>query len=297
MFIRQDKGYQGHDAHWQAGGVDFPALCKELPDRLQQAFLAPINESMFGPPERDKSDLRTQGVVLIEGLFSDRLALVLAIKPEQNLLIGLYPWIERGTEVSAAITAVHEWEHGLQARVDATVRVGGFGLDVTFFDPLYANYRAWYSPKRRYRVALAGMAYGIGSAPEQTFDLDIARLRPGLARAGIDVLDQMPDKAPVTTRGMGLLLPLESGEADDWLFRGTIQRLQQQAFFGQPAWIAWVRVVPPAKGGDAAEVLDLPVLFVESVLGGDRLPEVGDDVHGSLWLQGWLWMPEWEQAG
>ncbi|HEY9112555.1 MAG TPA: hypothetical protein VIM92_12385, partial [Rhodanobacteraceae bacterium] len=58
---------------------------------------------------------------------------------------------------------------------------------------------------------------------------------------------------------------------------------------GQDGWLVTVCVMRYLDESDRE--LDLRVLVTPRVWKESRPPRVGEDVHGTLWLQGYLWSP------
>ena len=287
MQIQEGIRDPGNAGHWRALGLDFEGAFEVLNVRLSRAFEPPSTLSRLGIPSRlDPS--HPVGGLLVGGVYRDRTAVVTRVEAEGLVVVGFYPWLEQGAQVRASLTRVAEFDHGLMAHIDANVELSnGIVLPVTFFDPAYARDWPHYLAldDAPLSLLLSGLAYTIEVVKPVTLPLNLGPLREALAKAGVTDLDALPDASMVSTEQMRVFLPAEVGNADDWGFQGQLVAIEEHVVCGQEAWQAKVQVV----GSDGAG-LQLPVLFTRAALRG-RLPEVGDDVGGVLWLQGWLCGP------
>lgn len=287
MQIQEGGRDPGHADHWRALGLDFDQAVEALNARLNEAFEPPSTLSRLGIPSLTLP-AHPAGRLLVGGTYHDRTATVIAADSEGLVVVGFYPWLEQGAQVRASLTRVAEFDHGLMARIDADVELSeSVIIPVTFFDPMYARDWPHYAALDDVRLSLllSGLAYNIEVVEPMNFPLDLGMLREALTKAGINELDVLPDTNLVNTQGMSMFLPAGDAKNDDWSFQGQLVAIEEHVVCGQEAWQAKVQVV----GSDGAG-LQLPVLFTRAALRG-RLPEVGDDVGGVLWLQGWLWGP------
>jgi len=277
----------GNADHWRALGLDFDEALEVLNARLNEAFAPPSTLSRMGIPSRPLPS-HPAGELLVGGTYHDRTAVVMRADAEELMVVGFYPFLEQGGQVRARLMRVAEFDHGLMARVEVNVELSeDVAIPVTFFDPMYARDWPHYLAldDAPLSLLLSGLAYTIEVVEPATLPLDLGPLREALAKAGVTDLDALPDASTVSTQGMSVFLPADGGNADDWGFQGRLVAIEEHVVCGREAWQAKVRVA----GSDGAE-LWLPVLFTRAALRG-RLPEVGEDVGGVLWLQGWLWGP------
>jgi len=277
----------GNADHWRALGLDFDEALEVLNARLNEAFAPPSTLSRMGVPSRSIPS-HPAGGLLVGGEYHDRTAVVTRTDAEGLMVVGFYPFLEQGGQVRARLMRVAEFDHGLMARVEVNVELSeDVVIPVTFFDPMYARDWPHYAAldDAPLSLLLSGLAYTIEVVEPATLPLDLGPLREALAKAGVTDLDALPDASTVSTQGMSVFLPAGGSNEDDWSFQGQVTAIEARVVCGQEAWLAKVRVA----GTDGAE-LRLPVLFTRAALRG-RLPEVGEDVGGVLWLQGWLWGP------
>lgn len=277
----------GNADHWRALGLDVDQALEVLNARLNEAFEPPSTLSRLGIPSRVEPS-HPVGWLLVGGIYRDRTAVVTRADDQGLMVVGFYPFLEQGGQVRARLTRVAEFDHGLMAYIDAEVELSeDVVIPVTFFDPQYARDWPHYLALDDAPISLllSGLAYTIEVVEPVTLPLNLGPLREALAKAGVNDLDALLDASTVSTQGMRVFLPADGGNADDWCFQGQVVAIEERVVCDQEAWQAKVQVA----GSDGAE-LRLPLLFTRASLRG-RLPEVGDEVGGVLWLQGWLWGP------
>jgi hypothetical protein len=91
---------------------------------------------------------------------------------------------------------------------------------------------------------------------------------------------------------MAVFFDMPGCERDDYEFRGPVKSVKAAPeVLRQQGWIARVTVIRCGER-DA----DLDILITRRAWKGDEPPEAGQDIEGTLWLQGRLWSSqEWER--
>jgi hypothetical protein len=197
-------------------------------------------------------------------------------------LVTVFPFFSMGSRHTATLEQVVVRKNGCEANIAALL--GEASID--FYDTAYLINRAWYKAGREYEFILTGIAYTARPASSERFTI---RQDPEVAawiarrerERGHEVL---PDLEPVfSMKGMAALLPMEEGNRDEYTFRGPIQSIQEiDDILGWRAWLIEVTVLR------FSEDVNFKILVTRSAWQGDEPPEVGTDVEGSLWLQGYM---------
>jgi hypothetical protein len=87
-------------------------------------------------------------------------------------------------------------------------------------------------------------------------------------------------------RGTALFMNMKGWDADDYHFRGPVKSFRNvdADMLGQRGWFVKVTVMR-LEDGD----VDLDLLITRRAWQSSSPPCVGQDIEGSLWLQGYLW--------
>lgn len=249
MFFGKDIAYQGHQGHWLALGFEAASADALIDSRRHRAFPAIHNKHMFTSNGRNPEQLKP-GKLWVEGIYGYRLAMVADTSNNGNVLISTYPWFEIGKEYNAEINEVREYENSLEARIHATIDVEGGKMPLCFFDSLYAECRQYYIQGLKFRVQLSAMAYGIDSA----------------IPSGLKGLEAKQVYGP-----------------DDYRFHGVVDKIDALQLFDLPAWRVWVTII-----NETGAKIALPLIVSDVARAGSNLPQVGGEISGYMWLQGWL---------
>ena len=194
-------------------------------------------------------------------------------------LTNVSPLAGAGIQVGIEITRVHVWTSGAEAQIE-----GVWGeAPISFFDLAFLSNRAWYEVGKRREFILAGIAYE-ARVPE----LDKLPLAPDsqLAiwqRTHAEIAEG--EDAYIGLEGSCIFLPVSDWDRDDYQFRGPVRTVTAFGdWLGQSGWKVRVGVM---QFGD--ESADLDVFVTERAWTGGEPPRVGQDIEGTLWLQGRLW--------
>jgi hypothetical protein len=81
--------------------------------------------------------------------------------------------------------------------------------------------------------------------------------------------------------------PAEKGDRDKYSFRGPVKRVEPiEEFLGQSGWL--LRVAVMRNEDDSDHEIDLEIVVTKRIWQADTPPAAGQDIEGSLWLQGYL---------
>ena len=87
--------------------------------------------------------------------------------------------------------------------------------------------------------------------------------------------------------GFSMLLPIAQWDRDDFQFRGPVTAVKQVPdVLGQDAHLVTVVVV---RGSGGAPDQELEILITSRAWMGEESPQVGQQIEGQMWLQGYLW--------
>ncbi len=180
--------------------------------------------------------------------------------------------------------------------VEAWITAMWDGTPITFFDTRFLNNRCWYETDKLFNFILVGIAYdaGISESPQFPFNPDsqVVNWLENYSRE--NNLPQPVFTGTLSLEGMGLFLPITDGGRDDYQFRGTVTSVKEAPqILGQPGWLVRATVM---RYGNLDE--DLEILIIKRIWKGGHPPAKGQDIEGTLWLQGYLWSShEWEMRG
>lgn len=206
---------------------------------------------------------------------------------ESNMLKALYPHIGTGTQTTVQINKVHVFESGVDAQVEADVG----GAEICFYDTDFVINAGWYRAGAEMDFILCGLAYQCEPAVEPDIELPddspaMQTLRDAMTIAGDD---PSPASHKFSFKDAAILLPVAQWDRDDYQFRGTIKAIKPFPMLDQDGWLLTVCVLRDFDATDRE--FDLRILVTPRVWKESQPPRIGEDVSGTLWLQGYLWSP------
>lgn len=196
----------------------------------------------------------------------------------QAELANVSPLAEIGNQASIEIRKVHVWSSGAEAQIE-----GDWGdADVSFFDVSFVANRACYEVGQRCDFALAGIAYKAETATGEKLAWDLDPALAGQIRDQLGLADG--EDLELSLEGSSILVRIEEWDRDDYSFRGPVRTVKVfDDWLGQSGWRVTVCVMRLA-----AEDAELDIFITERAWAGQEPPEVGQDIEGTLWLQGRL---------
>ena len=205
-------------------------------------------------------------------------------KNKQMRVCTLFPFWPDGTSHRLVIRKVSIWESGVEAQI--SVELGDAGI--TFFDAHYLLNRGWYAQGKEYDFILTGIAYDAKPAEDREMPFtphpDQVAWETMLARQRGEEPPEMTGS--VHLGGLACLLPIPQWDADDFMFRGPVKTVKPfSGFLGQDGWLVGVTVM---RFSNAQADVDLNIVITSRAWAGEAAPEVGQDIEGGLWLQGYL---------
>jgi hypothetical protein len=269
-----DEAAHGHGGHWHAFVEDVGEFfATQLPMALQQGHVVgrlPAQAMAAAPP---------CGVYIAHAMGAASFVSLIEIGGQGNHFISGWPQMPDAGVHRLVLRAGHIWENGLEAQLEAE-----WGPScITFFDSLFLSNSAAYQKELVANFHLAVIAYVI----ETPDPAPIVLTEPERIRM------MFPDHEPgkpleIHTTGMAAFFQHEHNDRDDCEFRGPVKAVRELlgGAFGARAWVLRVTVLRDGDRDD--EDIDLDIVVSERVLGEQSLPQVGDDVQGVGWVQGWL---------
>jgi hypothetical protein len=278
------KHYPG--SHWEP----FFDSSKELFGRLPEIMPAALLQTCYGdnhPAPRELPvdwpkglhlcwPLRVRGLGITE-LVDD------AIK--QIHIVSLYPFWVEGSQARLNVRRVNVWEGECEAQITA-----GWGdAEVCFFDTQYMAHRAWYEAGKSFEFVLSGIAYSAAPARPHASKIQhppevLAHINALLAQDGSELIEAEQE---FSFDGAAIFLPVGGWDRDDYSFRAPIKEVREfDDFLGQKGWR--VRATVMRCIGLAADDANLTIVITQRAWQSDSPPQVGQDIEGRLWLQGYL---------
>ena len=255
-------------------------VLERLPELLAEA--EPVMASHFtssGKPALPKG--WPEGFALAWPEQRDGVRFILRITEVQNELCALFPAIETGTQLEAALDHVVVWESCLEAQVT----VDFHGLTLCFFDTDFVSNRWAYRENLRAEYIVCGIAYTADIA--QVHEFAIPADTPAVKAIRLSSHDDNADgPMVVSTEDMTLLIPMDQWDRNDYQFQGPVIDVKPVKVLDRNAWMLTVQV---ARHLDDDKELDLRILVTDLAWKGREPPQPGDCLAGTLWLQGRLW--------
>lgn len=270
-------------SHWEPFVEDLKEIMQQLPDMVSKALLQTgYGDGRKSP--RPVPDEWPKGFELVWPLRTQGLALILRPEKEANMIVSLFPFFAIGSQHTLTLREVSVWEGGLEAQITA---IWG-KAEVTFFDTQYLINRAWYETGKDYDFIFSGIAYSAGPAEKQEWQInrhpdEVAWMNRRLKEG------EEPREAiyTMTLDGAAMFLPIGEWDVDDYSFHAPVKSVEEfEDWLGQEGWRVRATVM---RFGD--EDADLDIVITRRAWSGEAPPQVGQDIEGRLWLQGYLWMP------
>lgn len=279
-------------SHWPPFVEDVADIVKDLPNILQEAqVMESIGNHRKSPRELPQDwpqgfhlvwPMQRRGIVLTNRIDAAE---------QQIQLMSLYPFNSEGVQHTLTIDSVAVWEGQVEAQITASLGEA----QITFFDAHFLINRLWYEAGRRYEFILTGIAYA--AQPAQVMEIPFTanpdqiawqRLLGNDADEDEDNDGELPSL--INLGGMASLLPIVDWDRDEYSFRGPVKSVKPiDDFLGQTGWL--VRVTVMRLSDYETEDVDLDIVITRRIWRQEQSPEVGMDIDGTLWLQGYLWMP------
>lgn len=198
-------------------------------------------------------------------------------------LVNVHPFTQYGKQVTMSIERVHVWSSGAKAQIEC-----GWGEStVSFFDLTFLGSRSWYEAGKTCDFILTGIAYDAKPASLEPIVLDQDSAGAEILREGLGLADG--GDLALGVEELSVFMRVEEWDRDDYWFRGPVRVVKDlDDWLGQSGWR--VRVCVMQMDSEDAE---LDIFITSRVWSSEEPPQVGQDIEGTLWLQGRLWWASW----
>ena len=264
-----------HGGHWGVFFADVGEMLPELLPVILEHGQLWIDRSK--PREPDKP--RAAALRMAHSGDAGYSVALIEFQAGQNLFASCWPMVEGVGTHRLTLRRGFLWSNRIEAQLEA-----GLGpSSICFFDHRFLANGDAYHEGLQAEFHLCLHAYLLEPADNTPVVIDDPDW-PG--REFLQPDDPDDPTSPITIRreGMAAFFQHGDGDRDDCEFRGPVKAVRElgQPVFGNRTWILTVTVL---RDG---EDVDLDVVLTAQVLGGRPLPQVGDDVQGAGWAQGWL---------
>lgn len=282
-FIHENDNAQHFPgSHWKAFFEDHTTIVNQLPEILEKAelWVGGVNSHDLRPMPYGW----THGVVLAWPNHRQGLMIGISISDEGTVVESFYPFVSEGRQHNLILRRVTVLRSGVNAQIEID-----FGdATITFFDIAYTKSRLWYEAGRNYEFILSGIAYDVRPADvlEIPFNPnpDQVAWEHALATQRGEAVTTNP--TTLSLRGMAMFMNVDGWDADEYQFRGPVKSVREVVgdVLGQKGWIVQAIVMR----FDELEA-NLDILITQRAWQSDKPPKIGQDIKGTLWLQGYLW--------
>jgi len=204
------------------------------------------------------------------------------VPSEDNVqLISMFPCLAYGSEYTLSLEKVFVWSNGHEAQIEVDL---GF-TTINFYDTNYTLNRKWYLKDNKYTFQIMGIAYRCEPRVEKEIEVDP---KPEVAEAlG---LSENTKKRTISLEGMSSFIPISDWDRDDYSFSGIIQEIYEVYInmLNEKVWICSTRVLRSGGDTDDELIYDIDILVTSKTWKGNNIPQKGDDIEGSVWMQGKL---------
>jgi hypothetical protein len=206
----------------------------------------------------------------------------------KTYLHSAFPAAGAGCKHKIRIDSVHESSCGLEARISGVLGDAA----VTFFDPLYCLNRDRYRPGTLVDVELAGIAYLLRIVPQGT-KLKTAVGEVPMASAAVLLSARKHDsehtgRAFGDEQAFGVAYIDQRGTfplPDDYQFCAPVQDIEESKIDAIPVWKVRATVM---RVYDGRQEVELDIYTTREGMPDAATPVPGDEISGTLWLQGTL---------
>lgn len=281
--FEDDKAAHYCGSHWDPFFEDAKDLMVRLPEILPNAG-AQTGYGYDNKPTREVPADWPKGFELVWPQPEYGLAIILRAEKDANMLVSLFPVTSVGNCHPMTLRAVRVWDSGLEAQITASWREA----EVSFFDTRYPVNRGCYEAGREYDFQCAGVAYSAGPAAKK--ELQVKRNPDEVAWMNQRLKEgEEPHSTDCTLvlDGTAMFLPIGEWDVDDYSFRGPVTSVEAfDDWLGQSGWRVRATVM---RFGD--EDADLDIMITRRAWSAADPPQVGKNIEGQLWLQGYLHSP------
>ncbi|MGH7884264.1 MAG: hypothetical protein ACRENO_01065, partial [Thermodesulfobacteriota bacterium] len=171
-------------------------------------------------------------------------------------------------------------------RVEAQIEGEIKGIQVTFFDSLYGRHKTFYRFGMYYEFVLAGFAYSCSVIDPPPLELTDPKIIEILRK---DEDDKNLSSIQIETKGMASIIQMEDGDRDDYQFHAPVRSVEEIEIMGQHIWNIRATILRSSENDNEVDI-DIDIYVTKNALEGE-VPKPGQDIAGTLWLQGYMVLP------
>lgn len=276
----REAAMPGHGDHWSTL-YDVDSYIQEgIARDCQEATLickAPCRDVKHGTE-------RAEAVVCLRRgspRLANQILLVSDSPARSHYLFSAYPVALEGITYPLTIRRVEPWEYGVEGWIHAAVTEED--VSVTFFDTMFFTGSADLQPGSVVEYSLAGLAYRLAPIRMRSFAVRTGALWEMERQRRLEEgeSEERADRpVDVHMTGAAIFLPRDGDQCDEAQFQGVIEAIN--VFDHDDQKVYRLEMVLMRPGDDEFR---LPVYVSERALEG-YVPRNGDDVEGSMWVQG-----------
>lgn len=283
----RDKTFDYEDNQQHFVGSHFDAFFEDMQEEVisQIPFFmehSTVAESCYRAKEEMADDAKWQkGFVLTfpsENL-DEGIGMILGVVEEEESVqfISMFPHLNYGQKYEFELIKVYVWSSGHEAQLEVDL---GF-TELIFYDIHYPLNRKYYLSGDKYTFQILGIAYDAGYRVEKEIEVDTSAK---LAKA-LDIEEGTKRKYSLV--GMSSFIRIDSWDRDDYSFSGIIQKVQEIdiSISSEKGWICTTRVLVEGSAEDEKKY-DMDILVTQKTWHETQTPKAGDDIEGSVWMQG-----------
>jgi hypothetical protein len=199
-----------------------------------------------------------------------------------------FPAAGAGCKHRIRIESVHEVSCGLEARISGVMGDAA----VRFFDPLYVLNRDRYRPGALVDVGLAGIAYSLRILPSgrklQTAVGDVAMDGAAVLLPAGENTSEQTHRTSGDEGAFGLayiVQPATFPQRDDYEFCAPVKEVEESEIDAIPVWKFRATVMRFYEG---RQEIEIDIYATREGMPEAVAPAPGDEITGTLWLQGTL---------
>ncbi len=286
--IKRDETFDYNDKQEHTVGSHFDSMFDDMTEDVIKNIPELVkNSELTKEYVEDNDDIKIEddaqwktGYVTIspQDYLNDGIGIIYGLVDENIHLISMFPYFNYGQEYDLSIEKVYVWENGQEAQIEVDFEF----TTINFYDTHFNMNRQWYFKNKKYKFQILGIAYRCEYRQETEITVDTPdKLADAL---------ELPRGTPRTysLEGMASFIPVTQWDRDDYSFSGLITEVKDIdiLFNNEKGWICTTSVLK--SGIDDDLEYDIDILVTQRIWEENESPKIGDDIEGSLWLQGRL---------
>ncbi len=241
------QGHGSHGDHWKSIHPDEDWVMELIEETIKTMKVDAMDWSGFNLETQKDQDNRTQCYIKENPAIS---SMVLAVNES---VWTAYPYPRSGIVHPVLISRIVQWPNIIEGQYEVYV----YGTSLRVFDPLF--YKNHGRVPKVCLMKFGALAYEGRKAKERRYEAY--------------------DGKNLSSRGVPIFIPFRNGSRDDYTFHIPVKKVEEVDIFGIPGY----RFTGPLFNSERP--FNIPIYVTELNMEG-TIPEVGDDLEGTLWLQG-----------